>query len=213
MTTDPLPTAADYADAIIIGRRAKNILFTLTLVLLVGQLTMFFLCRYKFPPDANDHRLDVIKYGIGLVDFIGVAAPIVLAIDLVFLTQIMIAGRLLGVARMLSAFLWTVVLLVLLFPWQAFLINQTFTSPEFKVPGVLYTWAEFVARVRVHPLPLWPKGILFWGRFALWPVAAILILVHIQLQSRRGINSAIGKSKFVPISDEPLPEPTPAPVN
>jgi hypothetical protein len=205
--------STDYANAIIAGRRAKNILIALTLILLLGQLTLFFLCRYKFSLDAADRRIDWIKYAIGLVDFVGVAAPIVLAIDLMFLAHVMLAGRHLGVARMLSAFLWSIVLIVLLFPWQAFLVNQTFTSRDFMPPGVLYTWSELFARARLHPSQPFPDAFLFWARFVAWPIAAILILLHIQMQSQRSLRSAMGRSKLVALSDRPLPEPIPTPVN
>ena len=66
---------------------------------------------------------------------------IVLAIVILLIAKIMLVGRLIGVAQVTSAFIWCVFLVVLLFPWQAFLQNTDFTG-DFKIPGVLYTWNE-----------------------------------------------------------------------
>ena len=47
MTPDPaIATAADYADAMITARRAKNIILLILLLTLLGQLTIFFVVRY-----------------------------------------------------------------------------------------------------------------------------------------------------------------------
>ena len=46
-TTATIAVAADYADAMMTARRAKNWLFILLLVMLVTQLTIFFLLRFK----------------------------------------------------------------------------------------------------------------------------------------------------------------------
>ena len=46
-TTATIAVAADYADAMMTARRAKNWLFILLLVMLLTQLTIFFLLRFK----------------------------------------------------------------------------------------------------------------------------------------------------------------------
>ena len=64
--------------------------------------------------------LDFLKYAVGLTDFLGVATPIVLAMVLLLMAQVMLVGRLLGVSRVIWAFVGCIVLITLLFPWQAF---------------------------------------------------------------------------------------------
>ena len=44
---DPIATAADYADAIMTARRAKNTLFLFLLLILIVPMTLFFLGRNK----------------------------------------------------------------------------------------------------------------------------------------------------------------------
>jgi hypothetical protein len=46
MPPSNIATAADYADAMMIARRAKNVLFFLLLIMLLLQLTIFFVARH-----------------------------------------------------------------------------------------------------------------------------------------------------------------------
>jgi hypothetical protein len=192
MTQSAIATAADYADAMLTARKAKNILWTITFFMVLGQLGLFFLARYKVDLTIENRHTDWMKYAIGGIEFLGVITPAVLAIVLLLIVSIMLVGRLIGVSRLVSAFIWCVVLALLLFPWQAFLANQTFTSPEFKIPGVLYNWGELLARARSQPVGLLHEN-LFWSRFVGWPVAALIILLMIQAQSQRGLKQALGE--------------------
>jgi magnesium-transporting ATPase (P-type) len=193
MVDPALSSIADYADALITTRRARNGLFLILLLMLLFQLGLFFAARYKIPVDGSSARLDFLKYAVGLTDFLAVAAPIVLALVLLLMAQVMLVGRLLGVSRVIWAFVACIVLITLLFPWQAFLMNQTFTSTEFKIPGVLYTWSELVQRARVHPQgPM--RALLYWARFVGWPAVALVLVVMIHHQSGRGLRAAFGKT-------------------
>jgi hypothetical protein len=210
---------ADYADALITARKTRNVLVLLLLLMLFFQLALFFTVRYKVeivpgnPPAAASRAsvrqtppavIDVLKYLTGLIDFAGVVVPLVLAVNLWFIVSVMLVGRLLGVSRLVSAFFWCILLLVLLFPWQAFLMNQTFTSNEFKIPGVLYTWSELAVRGRLHPQGI-SLAILYWARFVGWPILAIVIVVIVQHQSRTGLRLAMGESS-APAVKTPAPE-------
>src|SRR6202035_1806016 len=62
---------------------------------------------------------------VALIDFLGIVLAVVLALVLLLIVGIMLVGRLIGVARVTSAYIWCLVLGVLLFPWQAFLSNAT----------------------------------------------------------------------------------------
>jgi hypothetical protein len=196
-----IANAADYADALLTARKAKNILVLLVLVILLFQLALFFGARYKIELGADDgvgHPAspliaDLLKYLVGLTDFLGVVLPILLLADLWLIASVMLLGRLLGVSRVIAAFLWCMVLLTLLFPWQAFLMNQTFTSTKFEIPGVLYTWSELIVRGRVHPSGF-SLSLLYWARFVGWPAVATLLLLSIQHQSGTGMRAALGEA-------------------
>jgi len=213
MPDSAIATAADYADAMLTARRAKNWLFLILLVLLLLQVGIFFMYHYdvirltapvarRVVTTASTHsaasiaeqdtiaRL-LLTYLVGLTDFLGITLMIVLALVLLLIVNIMLVGRLIGVARVTSAYVWSLVLLVLLFPWQAFL-----GSYAFKIPGVLYTWDDLVALGRWDMLT-WQESFLKWSRFAGFPIIAIILLMRVQVKSSRGIRQALGEATDV----------------
>ncbi len=234
---DPaLATAADYADAMLIARSAKRWLFLLLLLILLAQLTVFFLYKYEVvqitaEPGTGGQRtsirialpatspttlsvpaalpttaatvnhaepgvgVQVLRYLTGLTDFLGVALTIVLSMVLLLIVTIMLVGRLIGVAKVTSAYIWALVLAVLLFPWQAFLDPYWF-----KIPGVLYTWDELTHRGRWADVGA-ADEIQRWARFVGFPVVAIAILLAVHAKSNRGIREALGEARPEPTRD------------
>jgi hypothetical protein len=208
MMNRPLASIADYADALTTARRARSVLVILISVMLLFQIGVFFAARFKIQVDAVNAGTDALKYAVGLTNFLGVVLPIILAFVLFLIVEVMLIARLLGIGRLVWGFIACLVLAALLFPWQAFLMNQTFTSTEFKIPGVLYTWEELVQRARVHPVGF-ARELLYWGRFVFWPVFALLLLWMIQLQSGRGLRTAFGETAPAPVLPTPMPVPQP----
>lgn len=226
MPPSNIATAADYADAMMIARRAKNALFFLLLLMLLLQVGTFFAARMTnnvLPApaeaslastvtpttapttqaslaDSGTHTTlmaQALRYLTALIDFLGILLIIVLAVVILLIAKIMLVGRLIGVAQVTSAFIWCVFLVVLLFPWQAFLQNTDFTG-DFKIPGVLYTWNELI-----HPtLGAKFQGLdpyqtaLRWTRFVGAPVVAIILLLVVQAKSSRGLRAALGESEL-----------------
>lgn len=196
---DPaIATAADYADAMISARRALRIVGLILLLTLLGQLTIFFLIRFdvlKLPtaseaatmPSATPTYL--WEY-LGIASlFLGITLTIVMSFILLLLLNIMLVGRLIGVGRVTSAYIWCLVLVLLLFPWQALL------TKGYLFPGVLYTWGELT-----HP-DLGAKfvakdafaNIVHWGRYAFWPFIAVVILIIVLVKAGRGMKQALGE--------------------
>ncbi len=211
---DPtLAAKADYADAIIVARRAKNWLFLLLFIVLVGEIALFFTARMSnaldqtlasaatTQPSTTASLLDKLKYLVAMFGYIGLGASLVLCVVQLLLVKIMLTGRTLGVAKVTSAFLWSVVLIVLLFPWQAILANPTLSAQpdamakDFKIPGVIYTWTELAnpdSGAKFHSDQL-PVNVLRWARFVGFPVLALIMLMSIQIKSSRGIKAALGE--------------------
>ena len=77
-------------------------------------------------------------------------------------------------------------------------LNPQFDNPNFKIPGVLYTWDEISASFPSGP----PDSILKWARFAAFPLVGVLLTLIIQVKSNRGVAQAFGES-------DDLPGPTP----
>ncbi len=221
MLPDPaIATAADYADALLTARRAKNLIVLILLLLVLAQLAMFFSARYwidvrpsgtgvtaatidpsSTQPAERDARLiDVLHYANGVVVFLGLTLSIVLSLVVLLLVKIMLVGRLIGVSRTMSALIWSLVLVVLLFPWQAFLMNSDFTSREFIIPGALYTWDELAMNARFATSDLAPS-LLKWARFVGFPLLAVILLLSIQVKSNRGLAQALGEADEKPVAD------------
>ena len=273
-TTTTIAVAADYADAMMTARRAKNWLFILLLLVLLLQIALFFLLKFNVlrlddevavektpaavplntgagstqPADASTQPAiesssgdspastvsadassaggearrsgrveDILRYVIPVTDFLGIALVAILGIVLLLIVTIMLVGRLIGVSHVTSAFIWCVVLAVLLFPWQSFLIGERSISraaaaagygtsahaidtgfqpqPTFKIPGVLYTWEELRYDLRHFPEAVGAQAFLKWARYAGFPVVAVLLLLMVQAKSSRGLKFALGESE------------------
>ena len=249
MTRTPMTqaVAADYADAMLVGRRAKNVLFLLLALVLLSQLAIFFVARYvhaiqiradvtttteaaststsgaqvnvmdKNPstPSANARlSAPAFEYVIAVTDYAGILLSIVLSVVLLLIIIIMLVGRLVGVAHVTGAFCWSVVFIVLLFPWQSLLNSQaggqglysaasattqpstaspTDYSRDIRIPGVLYTFPELRHDYDFPNQPLL-FAMLKWARFVGFPVAALIILLMVQGRSGRGLRFALGEA-------------------
>ena len=219
MTQTSIATSADYADALLVARRGKHLLFLLLLLMLLGQIAVFFVARYTnvLPPPpptmtliappttattapyavvvdspAPTRTALALNYFTSAMTFFGMILPILLAFDLLLILNIMLVGRLLGLARTTSAFLWCLLLILLLFPFQSF-FGGTTDPTDFRLPGLLYTWDELV-RFAKFPTDDLHVAILKWTRFLAAPLLAILLLAAVQIKSNRGLRQALGEA-------------------
>ncbi|MGA2500787.1 MAG: hypothetical protein ABSH20_23870 [Tepidisphaeraceae bacterium] len=189
---ESIATAADYADALLVARTARNWVFTLLLVMLLAQMGLFFAYRYwhALPADAPS----VLHYALGGCGFLAMVLIVLLSLDMLLILHVMLVGRLIGVSHVTRAWLATVVLALLLFPWQAFLNNADLTATEFRIPGVIFTWEELVKYAR-FPTGEFKVAVLRWARFVMFPVLAIVLLFVIQSRASRGLRLALGEEK------------------
>lgn len=197
MTTAPTPPGDDYAAALIPARRAKSCMVIILLLILVGEVTLFFL--YHEHPQWQPRGQDLLRYLTGLFEFGGVVLSLTLMIDLFLIVHILLAARLAGTAQVVKATLWSAILALLLFPWQAFLENAAFTSTDFKIPGVLFTWDELLARGRwnLSSLNFWEE-LLRWSRFVIFPSLAAMVVLVIQIHTAWGLKRAFPKTAESP---------------
>jgi hypothetical protein len=217
MNQTSIAAAADYADSLLVARRTKTVLFLLLLFALVAQLTLFFVVRYGHPQlleaaasRRDQYTKDALQYVIGLLDFAGLILPAMLVVCLLIILLVQLVGRLLGTAGMTSALLSSVLLALLLFPWQAVLNNPAITddpvanSIGMKIPGVLYTWAEFshsdapATFKVVYEWGNWWLILLRWSRYVGFPVIAVLLLLWIQFKSDRSLRQSLGEEIALP---------------
>ena len=96
----------------------------------------------------------------------------------------------------------------MLFPWQSFLNNPAINgnaadvATGIRIPGALYTWAEFNnaqmgPRFSTETSPDVPAArqagsvVLHWARYVGFPIASIVVLLLAQLKCERGLKLAI----------------------
>ncbi len=151
--TAPLAVAADYADAMLVARRAKNCVFLLLLLLLLLQIAIFLVARFVTavhltatiesaggststtqvaliqptpaePTTGQRLAAPAVRFLVGATDFCCITLVLVLAVMLLLIVTIMLVGRLVGVTHVTSAFVWCVVLMAMLIPWQSLLNGE-----------------------------------------------------------------------------------------
>jgi hypothetical protein len=68
-------------------------------------------------------------------------------------------------------------------------------QPAFKIPGVLYTYPELYQDAHFPNQPM-QQAIIKWGRFAGFPILALLLLLLVQQASSRGLKFALGEAEM-----------------
>ncbi len=225
-----IATAADYAEALLTARKAKNWLFAILLLILLAQLAVFCVVAYG-PVETTAYARPVVavmtdgpttqaaiieparvfavernklsyvlEYVIDGTTFIGMGTVLILTVVLLLIVAIMLIGRLIGVSRLTSAFIWCVVLIALLMPWQAVMTfagsKPGIKDPDFRIPGVLMNWSELAAHGRdVNGGDQLAAVILKWSRFAGFPVVALLMLLVVNAKANRGLKMALGEGE------------------
>jgi hypothetical protein len=148
----------------------------------------------------------LLQWLVAITDFLGIALSFVLSAVLLLLLTIMLVGRLIGVSRVTGAFIWCLVLIVMMFPWQAVLTSPVTANlegppvPDFKLPGVLYTWAELTHPVHGATFDATRARSTFvalkWARYGAMPGVALVLLLMVQSKSSRGLKMALGEVEF-----------------
>ena len=218
MTRTNMAVAADYADAMLVARFWKNLLFLLLFLILLIQIGVFVWIRFGMPQPPGAATQPAMLAGrdvtvaltwlINTTDFLAMIAVVVLAVVLLLIVGIMLVGRLIGVTHTTRAFIFCVLLGTLLFPWQSLwdypIAGTTQTEPAAQenvqvgppigLPGVLYTWPEVQHKAHFTSDP-WTAAAVGWARFVGWPVVAIILLLSVQARSSRGLKFALGEAE------------------
>ena len=125
-----------------------------------------------------------------LLIFIGVVVGFLYVLTLLIGLGVSIAGRLEAVAGLTRGFFWSLLFLAIFLPWQHILMHQTDGQevPMLKsTPGVMYGLEEL--KLKVTPAISEEdvdilQEVSLGGRFLLYPIAALLLLVAAQSRYR-----------------------------
>jgi hypothetical protein len=93
-----------------------------------------------------------------------------------------------GVAQLTRSLIWSILLVFMFLPWQYF-------ARDFPIPGVIYSYNELLRLIEPHltgeVVPRF-KVFLLYGRFVVWPLIGLLVLLITAERFRAGIMIAIG---------------------
>ncbi len=135
------------------------------------------------PPLVDGEQIyTVLAVGLPVARAVGLPAAVLLAAVLLVTVTITLLGRLSGVAYLTSALLWSLLLAVMLVPW-----NLAFEG--FGLPGALFSGDELVegtARAMATAETGWAVQLVYWLRFVAYPGAALGVWLAILIQYRRG---------------------------
>lgn len=199
--------AADYADALLVARRAKRLLVLLLVVIVLAHLAIFFTAH--FAPDVLNRGVggsatqparwnvsDFLHYFTSASLFGSIVFAVLLVLTLFLTIHIMLVGRLIGVRDVTRSLTTSFLLLVLLIPWQTLLVTQNLSSQDAVIPGILSTWREVGGRVPMKGGDPFAQ-FLYWARFAGLPILGLILLLLIQVRSGRGLKYALGEEEIV----------------
>jgi hypothetical protein len=120
-----------------------------------------------------------------LCSLIAVSSQVII----VFLTLlVMLVAQAPGVAQITRSLIWSVLLMFMFLPWQYF-------ARDFPIPGVIYSYAELKSFIGPHVVHMPPYGMHVWlvmGRFIVWPLVGLFVLLVTGVRYRAGIMFAIG---------------------
>jgi len=193
--------AGPYVEAMRTIRRAKSLFFGLLLAVLLLMIAAFCLVRYVGVINAILQGLEeipkkqiiwdnLLSQVFPLLIFIGVVVGFLYCLTLLIGLGVSIAGRLEAVAGLTRGFFWSLLFLAIFLPWHHILMHRTTDQdvPMLKsTPGVMYGLEEL--KLEVTPAIAEDKIDIFnevklGGRFLLYPIAALLLLVAAQSRYR-----------------------------
>ncbi|MGB2823228.1 MAG: hypothetical protein WBF17_19750, partial [Phycisphaerae bacterium] len=119
-----------------------------------------------------------LRWSLPATKFIAMVTALLLTLTILFAVGLSLVGRLGGMAGLISAFFWSLILFVMVVPWQQVLVNRTLAC------GALFNLGELLAGRSEWggAAATGPDTTLYYGRFAVYPGAALLIwlIVHVK---------------------------------
>ncbi len=124
---------------------------------------------------------ETLRWALPACRFFAVVAVLLAVLTFMFAVKLAIIGRLGGIANYMSAFLWSLILLAMVMPWQQ-VLGSSFAS------GVLFNLGEltsYVEKIKSSwgastPGPL--EVALYYARFIAYPVIALLVWLVVMVK-------------------------------
>ncbi len=189
----------EFHDALKSIRAAKCWLMVIIFLSLGAQLAGFVLVD-MFPivdqraltgeaggAEIEDDKVvaDVINWALAASKFAALAAAGMLSLVVMFAVKLSLLGRIGGPAGFLGAFFWSLILLVVVFPWQGALDSAVACGATFNL-GQLTAMAQDARESWGAENPALVKQTFYYARFLGYPVLAVLITLVVMVRFGRG---------------------------
>ncbi len=143
---------------------------------------------------------ETLRWALPACRFFAVVASLLAVLTFMFAVKLAIIGRLGGIANYMSAFLWSLILLAMVTPWQQ-VLGSSFAS------GVLFNLGEltsYVEKIKSSwgastPGPL--EVALYYARFIAYPVIALLVWLVVMVKFAAAYRAGFAAMQAAPPAD------------
>jgi hypothetical protein len=143
----------------------------------------------------------VLKYGLPGTRFAAMILCLLLVLMVMFAVKLSLVERIGGVAGFISAFNWSLILLMMLLPWKQ-ILSSTLSC------GALFNLSELTRADSVlGETPVLLDQVLFYARFIAYPCVALFTCLIVQTKFARGYSNA--DFKLDETNQPPMESPTP----
>jgi len=133
---------------------------------------------------------DILHWVFPATKFLAFAAGGLTVVTLMLAVQLSVVGRLQGIASLTGAFLWSLLLLAIVTPWQQVLAGSF-------AAGALYNLGE-LTEITAKVKPSWGATgvqlldqIIYYARFVAYPVLGLLVWLAVMLKFAGGYKQSI----------------------
>jgi hypothetical protein len=143
------------------------------------------------PAAAADASADawaaLLGWVLPLGKFVALASGVLLVLTVMFAVKLVLLGQTGGVGGLMSAFFWSLLLLVFLIPWQQALPESALLA------GALHNLGDLVdATAAAGGEAGLLARIAYYSRFAAYPLIVVLLWLVVGLKFARGCRRAMG---------------------
>jgi len=159
----------------------------------------------KTPPTKAEKWHDVLRWSLPAAKFLAMVCGMLLALTLLFAVGLSLIGKLGGMAGMISGFFWSLILFVMVVPWQQVLVKSDLAC------GALYSLGDLLAARQTWATdPHWRAQTLYYGRFVVYPGVALLIWLIVHVKFTCGV-MRMTFPHALPAGIVAVPQPAPQP--
>ena len=168
-------------------KRAKCVFMLLVVLMLVVQLAAMAVAYWGgvLDGDRADKWKTAITWAFQMTTFPALIAALLLSLTILFSVKLALLGRLDGLAKLLSAFYWSLILVALLLPWRHLF-------PPELAPGLMENldnlpqWTQAVKPELAEESATLFDQIAYFAARAVFPVVLLLICLVVHLKFTRG---------------------------